>query len=444
MGYVTGISLAILVAKICQLYPLLKPNKLVQKFFQFYSIWNWDEFPVKIDEIRTYDNMERFNELQWYDPKSEIGEEKITQRRKDEFTSPMMVITPAFPVMNATKKVTKTHLNVMKEQLNIGKDIVMNKPVDWSKLFEKIDFFNDYNNFIEVNIVANDENEFYRWKGLIESQIIVLTRGLENRLDYEDHPRGVQLHPYPVEFPKQDKDFKYCSCFYFGLKFQKPPTEVTKDSQEYIDLFETILEFIGKMVQRKKDGQFVTANLKIHQLTREQLRPCAFGIGQPIEPEKSTALGKRNLEGQTEQESEFEPIVGKKNQTKEDIESKSTYFTNSISSSPKEIYNHSGNNLEHKSPNENSNQIDSSISKHELIAAANSIVNKESLSVRSNGHTSTSPISPFKSEMKPETKQEPPKKAFVKAAPALVGKTVFKTIDTSSLLKQSDELDDFL
>jgi poly(A) polymerase len=151
MGYVTGISLAILVAKVCQLFPNLKPNKLIQKFFFFYSMWNWDDFPVFIDEIRTYDNLERFNDMQWYDPKSEIGLEKIALRKKDEYTSPMMVITPAFPVMNATKKVCKTNLDVMKDQFATAKGIVQKKPIDWKKLFSRIDFFNEYYNFIEVS-----------------------------------------------------------------------------------------------------------------------------------------------------------------------------------------------------------------------------------------------------------------------------------------------------
>ena len=47
MGYLGGISWAILVAKICQIFPNHKPAKLFYEFFAVYSIWNWD-VPVRI------------------------------------------------------------------------------------------------------------------------------------------------------------------------------------------------------------------------------------------------------------------------------------------------------------------------------------------------------------------------------------------------------------
>ena len=40
-GYLGGISWAILVAKIVQLFPNLKANKLLKKFFKTYKIWEW-------------------------------------------------------------------------------------------------------------------------------------------------------------------------------------------------------------------------------------------------------------------------------------------------------------------------------------------------------------------------------------------------------------------
>lgn len=47
MGYLGGISWAILVAKICQIFPNHKPIRLVFEFFAVYSIWNW-KMPVRL------------------------------------------------------------------------------------------------------------------------------------------------------------------------------------------------------------------------------------------------------------------------------------------------------------------------------------------------------------------------------------------------------------
>ena len=422
MGYVTGISLAILVAKVCQLFPNLKPNKLVQKFFQYYSIWNWDEFPVKIEEVRTYENLEKFNDMQWYDPASEIGMEKISQRKKDDFTSPMMVITPAFPVMNATRKVTRTNLEIMKEQLLQGKEIVARKPIDWHKLFGKIDFFDQYFNFIEVTVLANEEKEFYRWSGLIESQMIVLTKALETRIELQGHPRSLRLHPYPVSFVKSDPDFAFSESYYYGLKFLKPPGN--KASEDYVELTDAVFEFLSRQMTRKQEGQYQTGNIRIVQMTRPEVPQTTLDQAMGIQPapEIKSTLGKRPLEGI--EGSEFEPTVVKKVvlHTREDAEAKSA---NSTTGSPQEGHDHHqygmhGNGIVHKS-----------ITEPPPVTA----VNKENMEeIPKKPHVIPQPGNIKFGMGKPQV--NPP--------PGLIGKTNFSSIDTSSLLNQSSELDDFL
>jgi len=430
MGYITGISLAILVAKICQLFPNLKPNKLIQKFFQYYSIWNWEEFPVKIEEIRTYENLEKFNDMQWYDPKSELGVEKINQnpKKKDEFTSPMMVITPAFPVMNATRKVTRTNLEIMKEQLVQGKEIVQRKPVEWHRLFGTIDFFDQYFNFIEVTILANEKKEYNRWSGLIESQLIGLTNGLESHIDSQAHPRTLRLHPYPVGFSRNDPDFQFADSYYYGLKFLKPPVANTK-GEDYVELTGAIFEFLSKQMIKKREGNYPTGNIRIVHMTKNELPQTVLDQASGIHPvpEISTNLGKRPLEGI--QSSEFEPsIVKKVVHTREDIEAKSA---NSTTGSPQENtahehhpYNIHGNGISHKNMPE---------------PPPVTVVNKENVE---------------EGQKKPNiTPQIPSASSNVNAKygigktqlkPGFGGKTNFSSIDTSTLLTQSSELDDFL
>jgi poly(A) polymerase len=42
LGYFGGISLAIMVAKICQLYPNWPPSKLIERFFFIYQYFPWN------------------------------------------------------------------------------------------------------------------------------------------------------------------------------------------------------------------------------------------------------------------------------------------------------------------------------------------------------------------------------------------------------------------
>lgn len=47
-GYLGGVSWAILMTYVCQLYPDALPPVLIEKFFFIYSRWNWSEKPVKL------------------------------------------------------------------------------------------------------------------------------------------------------------------------------------------------------------------------------------------------------------------------------------------------------------------------------------------------------------------------------------------------------------
>lgn len=41
MGFLGGISWAIMLAKICQIFPHHKPAKLLAEFFNIYRLWSW-------------------------------------------------------------------------------------------------------------------------------------------------------------------------------------------------------------------------------------------------------------------------------------------------------------------------------------------------------------------------------------------------------------------
>ena len=50
LGFLGGINMAILVARVCQLYPNAAPSTLIQKFFTVWNIWKWPS-PVLLAPI---------------------------------------------------------------------------------------------------------------------------------------------------------------------------------------------------------------------------------------------------------------------------------------------------------------------------------------------------------------------------------------------------------
>lgn len=98
LGFLGGVSWAILVARTCQLYPNAAPAILLEKFFLVFSTWEWPH-PVFLKDT---DNAQRadipfLRDLVW-DPRTRIA---------DRFHL-MPIITPAYPEQNSTYNVCKS------------------------------------------------------------------------------------------------------------------------------------------------------------------------------------------------------------------------------------------------------------------------------------------------------------------------------------------------
>ncbi|MED6193578.1 Nuclear poly(A) polymerase 4 [Stylosanthes scabra] len=220
-GFLGGVNLALLVARVCQLYPNAAPSMLVSRFFRVYTQWRWPN-PVMLCPIEE-------NELGFsvWDPR----------KNPRDRTHHMPIITPAYPCMNSSYNVSTSTLRVMMEQFQYGNkicgEIELNK-AQWTALCEPYAFFESYKNYLQVDIVAANVDDLRAWKGWVESRLRQLTLMIER-----DTSGKLQCHPYPYEYMDISRQCAH-SAFFMGL--QRKPGEVVQEGQQF-DIRGTVDEF---------------------------------------------------------------------------------------------------------------------------------------------------------------------------------------------------------
>ncbi|KRZ21117.1 Poly(A) polymerase gamma, partial [Trichinella pseudospiralis] len=201
VGFLGGVSWAMLVARTCQLYPRAAPNVLVNK--------EWPK-PVLLKNSITSQNHGYigFQELIW-DPRV---------KQSDRYHL-MPIITPAFPQQNSTFNVTE----------------VICKGLSWPKLFEPSNFFVKYKHYIVISCFAATRADLITWSGLVESKMRYLIGQFE-------HNTGVLLaHVNPEQFsPLEEHGDAVESFWVVGLEMNKEGIgakniDLTSDIQSFVD-----------------------------------------------------------------------------------------------------------------------------------------------------------------------------------------------------------------
>ncbi|GAY56407.1 hypothetical protein CUMW_171700 [Citrus unshiu] len=176
-GFLGGVNWALLVARVCQLYPNAIPSMLVSRFFRVYTMWRWPN-PVMLCATE----------------EAELGFSVWDPRKnRHDKTHHMPIITPAYPCMNSSYNVSTSTLRVMMDQFQYGntvcEEVELNK-AQWSALFKPYLFFESYRNYLQIE---------------------------------HDTDGKLQCHPYPHEYVDTSKPSAHCA-FFMGL--QRKPGEI--------------------------------------------------------------------------------------------------------------------------------------------------------------------------------------------------------------------------
>lgn len=270
-GFLGGVNWALLVARICQLYPNALPSMLVCRFFRVYTQWRWPN-PVMLCAIE-----EGPLGLPVWDPRKN-PRDRLHQ---------MPIITPAYPCMNSSYNVSSSTLRVMTEEFQrsnqICEELELNK-VGWNILFEPYPFFEAYKNYLEIDISAEGEDDLRKWKGWTESRLRLLTLKIERQTF-----GMLQCHPHPDDF--SDPQRPYHCCFFMGLQ-RKQGMPIQEGEQ--FDIRVTVDEFRHsvKMYTLWKPGM----EINVSHIKRRSIPSFVFpgGVRPPRTTKMSGTAGRPN------------------------------------------------------------------------------------------------------------------------------------------------------
>ncbi|KAL2886211.1 Poly(A) polymerase pla1 [Ceratocystis lukuohia] len=167
MGFPGGVAWAMLVARVCQLYPKANSSTIVCKFFHIMRLWPWPQ-PVLLKMVESGPLRVRVWNPQVY--------------KADQYHL-MPIITPAYPSMCATYNITESSKKIINRELNRGGEIadeIVTGQKPWSELFVKHTFFTTgYKYYLAVTSASTTKEAHKKWSGFIESKARVLVQNVD-------------------------------------------------------------------------------------------------------------------------------------------------------------------------------------------------------------------------------------------------------------------------
>ena len=169
MGFPGGVAWAMLVARVCQLYPHATGAVIIAKFFFIISTWSWPQ-PILLKHIE--------------DGPLHVRVWNPSLYAADKYHL-MPIITPAYPSMCATHNITMSTKTVILRELKRGREItdkIFGGKLQWKDMFAKHTFFTDsYKYYLSVIAASKTKDAQHVWSGLVESKVRMLVANLETQ-----------------------------------------------------------------------------------------------------------------------------------------------------------------------------------------------------------------------------------------------------------------------
>mmetsp|Transcript_13865 Transcript_13865/g.30210 ORF Transcript_13865/g.30210 Transcript_13865/m.30210 type:complete len:608 (-) Transcript_13865:1410-3233(-) len=280
LGFLGGVNWAILVDLVSQRNPDAPASKLLQIFFRTFATWKWPN-PVLLSKQNH--PPKGVKPLPIWDPNENFRDSKHM----------MPIITPCYPQMNSSYNVGEPQLRRLHDELwraSKLSDEILSGRKKWGVLFEGNDFFKQHTNYLQVNIVGTNEDEFRSWFGICEARMRLLIAGLESP------SAGVRAYPFAKFFHRREGE-KYVSSFFIALRF----AQIAKK----INLGPLVTDYL--QVVNSFEGRGRGMDLTIHLVSKKDLPSFVFAADEV----KGNSDAKNDAETPSKVNNQQSDVTGK-------------------------------------------------------------------------------------------------------------------------------------
>ena len=143
-------------------------------------------------------------------------------------------------------------------------------------LFEGNDFFKQHANYLQVNIIGTNEDEYRSWFGFCEARLRLLIGGLESPT------AGVRAYPFAKFFHwRGEDDNKYVASFFIALRFA--------DTAKRVDLGPLVKDYL--QLVNDWEGRGEGMDMTVHLVAKQNLPSFVFATCE----EKGVSDAVRNV-----------------------------------------------------------------------------------------------------------------------------------------------------
>eukprot|EP00929_Paragymnodinium_shiwhaense_P049394 TRINITY_DN24916_c0_g1_i1.p1 TRINITY_DN24916_c0_g1~~TRINITY_DN24916_c0_g1_i1.p1 ORF type:complete len:562 (-),score=148.33 TRINITY_DN24916_c0_g1_i1:134-1819(-) len=278
-GFLGGISWAILVARVCQLYPYYTACQLVNRFFRVYDQWNWIK-PVMLADVVETQSVSGMSGVKGWSSKNPADRQQF-----------MPILTPAFPCCNSASGVTETTKRILLDEFRRGYDVMKNveaQRADWKEVRDPYAYFSRFRSFIWIELLAKTEPVYLKFKAFVETKLQYLVTQLEA---LEAMGNSIVVHPIPEQFPVKksttDPEWPMGCGMFIALAFYKDQGAFVGQT---IDIRPALSAFVEELNQwPEKDahtGQFL---LRLRRIRNQQLPEYALAAVADADKKRAKA-----------------------------------------------------------------------------------------------------------------------------------------------------------